>query len=259
MRRCSGGTEKAPAPRNPRETWRASPATDHCHSDRLRRGHSPLVPYGDCWSTLCCLAVWSIWVESSTALGGFRVLKKTSEAPYTTKVNYRVRTTRGTTLYTPSRVFVARPARSAARLVGHAAAAQTRRVQPASLLQAHLQVRRSTRFLGQLYKSGFGWFHEWFTQKPDKTLVREKRKPGRVSTPRAWSIDMRHSSAARTPPRAVPPSNRRDHEAARSNSRAALVSASVVDGRHVDDGGDQAARSPLARHRHHGQRLSYEY
>ena len=41
------------------------------------------------------------------------------------------------------------------RLVGHAAAAQTRRVQPASLLQAHLQVRRSTRCLGQLYKSGF--------------------------------------------------------------------------------------------------------
>ena len=41
------------------------------------------------------------------------------------------------------------------RLVGHAAAAQTRRVQPASLLQAHLQVRRSTRCLGQLFKSGF--------------------------------------------------------------------------------------------------------
>jgi hypothetical protein len=37
----------------------------------------------------------------------------------------------------------------------HAAAAQTRRVQPASLLQAHLQVRRSTRCLGQLYKRGF--------------------------------------------------------------------------------------------------------
>ena len=58
-------------------------------------------------------------------------------------------------LYTPSRVFVARPARSPRRLVGRAAAAQTRRVQPASLLQAHLQVRRSTRCLGQLYKSGF--------------------------------------------------------------------------------------------------------
>jgi len=56
---------------------------------------------------------------------------------------------------TPSRVLVARPARSPRRLVGHAAAAQTRRVQPASLLQAHLQVRRSTRCLGQLYKSGF--------------------------------------------------------------------------------------------------------
>ena len=54
-------------------------------------------PYGDCWSTLCCLAVWSISVESSTALGGFRVLKKTSEAPYTTKVNYRDHTSRGTT------------------------------------------------------------------------------------------------------------------------------------------------------------------
>ena len=44
-----------------------------------------------------CLAVWSTWVESSTALGGFRVLKKTQEAPYTTKLNYRIRTTRGTT------------------------------------------------------------------------------------------------------------------------------------------------------------------
>jgi hypothetical protein len=27
-------------------------------------------------------------VESSTRLGGFRALKKTTEAPYTTKVNY---------------------------------------------------------------------------------------------------------------------------------------------------------------------------
>ena len=42
--------------------------------------------------------MWSIWVESNTALGGFRVLKKTLESPYTTKVNYRDRTTRGTTL-----------------------------------------------------------------------------------------------------------------------------------------------------------------
>ena len=41
-----------------------------------------------CRSTQCCLAVWSIWVESSTRLGGFRALKKTPEAPYTTKVNY---------------------------------------------------------------------------------------------------------------------------------------------------------------------------
>jgi hypothetical protein len=36
-------------------------------------------------------------VESSTRLGGFRALKKTPEAPYTTKVNYRDHTSRGTT------------------------------------------------------------------------------------------------------------------------------------------------------------------
>ena len=41
--------------------------------------------YGACRSTQCCLAVWSRWVESSTRLGGFRALKKTPEAPYTTK------------------------------------------------------------------------------------------------------------------------------------------------------------------------------
>ena len=40
--------------------------------------------YGACRSTQCCLAVWSRWVESSTRLGGFRALKKTPEAPYTT-------------------------------------------------------------------------------------------------------------------------------------------------------------------------------
>ena len=39
--------------------------------------------YGVCRSTQCCLAVWSIWVESSTRLGGFKALKKTTEAPYT--------------------------------------------------------------------------------------------------------------------------------------------------------------------------------
>jgi hypothetical protein len=42
--------------------------------------------------------VWCRWLESSTRLGGFRALKKTTEAPYTTKVNYRMCTSRGTTL-----------------------------------------------------------------------------------------------------------------------------------------------------------------
>jgi hypothetical protein len=54
--------------------------------------------YGACRSTQCCLAVWTRWLESSTRLGGFRALKKTPEAPYTTKVNYRDHTSRGTTL-----------------------------------------------------------------------------------------------------------------------------------------------------------------
>ena len=55
-------------------------------------------PYGDCRSTQCCMAVWSRWLESATRRVGFRALKKTLEAPYTTKVNNRVRTSRGTTL-----------------------------------------------------------------------------------------------------------------------------------------------------------------
>jgi hypothetical protein len=53
--------------------------------------------YGVCRSTQCCLAVWCRWVESSTRPGGFRALKKTTEAPYTTKVNNRMCTSRGTT------------------------------------------------------------------------------------------------------------------------------------------------------------------
>ena len=55
-------------------------------------------PCGDCRSTQCCVAVWSRWLESATRRVGFRALKKTLEAPYTTKVNNRVHTTRGTTL-----------------------------------------------------------------------------------------------------------------------------------------------------------------
>ena len=80
--------------RSPKERDRSRHHLAHRGGLRLSTGTRP---YGDCWSTLCCLAVWSIWVESSTALGGFRVLKKTSEAPYTTKVNYRELTSRGTT------------------------------------------------------------------------------------------------------------------------------------------------------------------
>ena len=53
-------------------------------------------PYGDCRSTQCCVAVWSRWLESATRRVGFRALKKTLEALYTTKVNNRVRTSRGT-------------------------------------------------------------------------------------------------------------------------------------------------------------------
>ena len=62
--------------------------------------------YGACRSTQCCLAVWSRWVESSTRLGGFKALKKTTEAPYTTKVNYRELASRGTTLNVKARDFL---------------------------------------------------------------------------------------------------------------------------------------------------------
>ena len=54
-------------------------------------------PYGDCRSTQCCMAVWARWSESDTRRVGFRALKKTLEALYTTKVNNRDRTSRGTT------------------------------------------------------------------------------------------------------------------------------------------------------------------
>ena len=47
-------------------------------------------PYGAFRSTQCCVAVWYRWVKSSTRLGGFTALKKTPQAPYTTKVNNRV-------------------------------------------------------------------------------------------------------------------------------------------------------------------------
>ena len=75
-----------------------------CHS--AHRGGLELStgtgPYGACRSTQCCVAVWTTWAESSTRLGGFRALKNTLEAPYTTKVNYRELTSRGTTLCTTS-------------------------------------------------------------------------------------------------------------------------------------------------------------
>ena len=54
---------------------------------------------------LCGYVAQMRWSESSTSLGGFRSLKKTKEAPYTTKVNYeklnlyREAVSRGTTLY----------------------------------------------------------------------------------------------------------------------------------------------------------------
>ena len=54
-------------------------------------------PYRDCRSTQCCVAAWSRWLESATRRVGFRALKKALEALYTTKVNNRVHTSRGTT------------------------------------------------------------------------------------------------------------------------------------------------------------------
>ena len=70
---------------------RSSEEQDRSHHHSAHRGGLELSTgtglYGACRSTQCCLAVWSRWVESSTRLAGFRALKKTTEAPYTTKVN----------------------------------------------------------------------------------------------------------------------------------------------------------------------------
>ena len=80
---------------------RSSEEQDRSHHHSAHRGGLELSTgtglYGACRSTQCCLAVWSRWVESSTRLAGFRALKKTTEAPYTTKVNYRSPTSRGPT------------------------------------------------------------------------------------------------------------------------------------------------------------------
>ena len=65
-------------------------------------------PYGDCRSDQCCVAVWSRWLESATRRLGFRALKKTLYAPYTTKVINRVHTSRGDN---PARVCARDPRR----------------------------------------------------------------------------------------------------------------------------------------------------
>ena len=83
----------------------------HCGGLELSTGTGL---YGACRSTQCCLAVLSRWVESSTRPGGFRALKKTTEAPDTTKVNYRDHTSRGTT---PLLLAKQRPARGAGQPV----------------------------------------------------------------------------------------------------------------------------------------------
>ena len=84
-------------------------------------------PYGDCRSTQCCVAVWSRWLESATRRVGFRALKKTLEALYTTKVNNRVHTTRGTTqMYYPPLLTVypaSTVSASRSQVTGHTGAA----------------------------------------------------------------------------------------------------------------------------------------
>ena len=72
--------------RSPEEQDQSRHRSAHREGLELSTGTGP---YGACRSTQCCLAVCSRWAESITRLGGFRALKRTTEAPYTTKVNYR--------------------------------------------------------------------------------------------------------------------------------------------------------------------------
>ena len=59
-----------------------------------------------------------------------------------------------------------------------------------------LFAQETPSILGDPLDTIMGLFHGWWGQYADKTFIREKRKAGIVSTPRAWS----HYAAIFLPP-----------------------------------------------------------
>eukprot|EP00964_Phaeocystis_antarctica_P106096 scaffold71024_cov60-Phaeocystis_antarctica.AAC.2 len=74
-----------------------------------------------------------------------------------------------------------------------------------------------------------------------KRSIAHNATSGHAPPLRAWSIETGQCSAARTPPRAVPPSRSRDQEAARSNRRDAPSSVPVTSQWHAQEGDVQPA------------------
>ena len=78
----------------PVKSWIDRTSTQPTPREGLRGGHWDGAVYGDCRSTQCCVAVWSIWLELATRRVGFRALKKTLEGALCTtkREQYRVHT-----------------------------------------------------------------------------------------------------------------------------------------------------------------------
>ena len=92
----------------------------------------------------------------------------------------------------------------------------------------------------------------WLKRRTKRSIV-DNATSGHAPTPRAWSIETGQCSAARTPPRAVPPWRWRDQEAARSDRRDAPSSVPVTSQWHAQDGAGQPARTAWPPRRHPGR------
>ena len=92
----------------------------------------------------------------------------------------------------------------------------------------------------------------WLVTATKRSIV-DNATSGRASTPRAWSIQTGQCSRTRRPPGAVFVARQRDHEAAPSNRRDALISALVTSQWRAQEGGDQPARSPWPPRRQHSR------
>ena len=83
-----------------------------------------------------------------------------------------------------------------------------------------------------------------------KRSIVDNATSGNAPPPRAWSIHTGQCSITRPPPGAVLLPRQRDHEAARSNRRDALISVPVTSQWCAQDGAGQPARTAWPPRRH---------